>query len=157
MNNTPILEFKNNKEFQKYCKFYQHFLFLDDWFIKFKMVDKIDLPDNNDNYVRIDGQCLFDFNSKSAVISIVNKSLYDEEINSRTVVECVIIHELLHLKVEYWKNSLSISDNEDMFGLLNHQYMEQMAKSILMLRYNLDYDYFMGEDNGEKEKTTNNT
>ena len=147
-NKLPITSFSSEEEFQKCCRYYQHLLFLDDWFIKYKMVDSIETEYDG----TVDGQCSFDYNNKSATIEIVNKSTFYDETNTKLNVECVIIHELLHLKVEYWNNSNIFDKSCSLESTLNHQYMEQMAKSILMARYNLDYNYFLEEyDEEEKE------
>lgn len=142
MSKKPIEIFKEDEQFQKCCKEWQHRLFLDDWFIKFTMVD--DIISFGDG--EADGVCEYNFNNKEAVIKIYNGKDIEEHSICKTCAEQVIIHELLHLKQEYITERETFEiDNNNFHEYIAHQSTEMMAKTLLMVKYNLDYDYFLKE------------
>ena len=142
---SPIIRFKSNEQFQKCCKEWQHRLFLDSWFIKFVLTDKI--IEYEDGTV-LDGENAFNYNNKEARITIFNGT-YDfddkEYVNvTKQIAELVVIHELLHIKEEYLLDKDIINKDVEGHQKYNaHQSLESMAKTLLMTKYNLDYTYFM--------------
>lgn len=138
----PIETFKSNEQFQKCCKEWQHKLFLDDWFIKFELTEE-ELHMEEDT---LDGMCEFNFNNKEAKIVIFNGKYVSDDTIMRQIGELTVIHELLHIKAEYLSDMDIVGkENETFHKYIYHQSIETMAKSLLMVKYNLDYDYFMGE------------
>lgn len=136
----PIKVFNSEEQFIDCCKYWQHKLFLDDWIIKFKMTkDKLYQDD-----ILLHGLCEFNFDSKEAIITIFTGKYSSDESISDTIGELTIIHELLHLKNEYIQIKDIIKEEPHTFyKCTNHQSLEVMAKSLLMVKYNLDYDYFV--------------
>ena len=72
MKNKPIEYFQNDKEFQKCAKEWQHKLFLDDWFIKFELVDG-ELYLDNEEETEVYGYCTRNFENHEALIRIAHK------------------------------------------------------------------------------------
>lgn len=138
----PIEYFKSEEQFKKCCKDWQHKLFLDDWFIKFELTEEeMQLDDNI-----LDGMCEFNFNNKEAKIKIFNGKYESDDVIMKQVGELTLIHELLHIKLEYLSDVDIIGKESETFHkYIFHQSIETMAKSLLMAKYNLDYDYFMGD------------
>lgn len=145
----PIIKFKNNEEFQKIAHYLQHILFLDDWFIKFELVDS---PIDTSEELGIDteamGLCTYDYGNHEAVIKVQNcANAEDEILVSSNIALLDLIHEKLHLKEEY----ISLSDcykdiddkDTDIDKVHKHMYLEKMAKSIFMALTGVDKDFFM--------------
>ena len=58
------------------------------------------------------------------------------------MAELTLVHELLHIKFEYISDEDVVGDLPKVHQSLLHQGVESMAKSLIMAKYNLDYDYF---------------
>ena len=141
MSKKPIETFKSDEQFQSCCRDWQHKLFLDDWFIKFELTeDEISYEEE----LLLDGICEFNFNNKEAKIKVFNGKYKDVDNVVKQICELTIIHELLHIKLEYIRDiDILGSENDTLGKYIKHQATESMAKSLLMAKYNLDYDYFM--------------
>jgi hypothetical protein len=137
MSKQPIMKFKNEEELIKLGKYYQHRLFLDDWIIKFKIATYLE-----DSYGNICcGLTISNSMIKEATISIDNDYKPRDYELSREPVELTLLHEILH--VFYPTQPQSTSTFEGAFYQNTmHAKIESMAKSILMIKYNLDFDWF---------------
>lgn len=137
----PIELFKSDRQFQEYAKWWQHKLFLDSWFIVFHLASE-DIVDETGERV-VSGLCEYDFTNKEASITICNTTENDEGSVLRNISELNLIHELLHLKNEY---ILAVENPEDrsFHKYIAHQGLEEMAKTLLRVKYNLDCNYFLG-------------
>lgn len=141
MSKKPIEIFKSEEQFKDCCKYWQHILFLDNWFIRFEMVDE---PINLDGDI-LYGVCEFNYLNKEAVIRIFNGRFDadDSRIVCKECAELTVIHELLHLREEYISEiDIGCSDTRTFHEYMFHQGIETMAKTLLMTRYSLGYDYF---------------
>jgi len=111
-------------------------LFLEDWVIKAKIVspDEMELED-------VCGENCFNIENKCCVIRILDKKYYGDRI-MKYCAEKILVHELLHCKY----NWLSAPDTMEgkYFDTLEHSLLEQMAKSLIMAKYGLTIDYFVG-------------
>lgn len=133
----PIMQFKSEKEAKQCLKEWQHRLFLDDWIIKIVLCSEDKMLLKN-----CSGENEFERVSKSAVIRINN---FENDSKDNYIVkicdECVLVHELLHCKYNWIKTkpndieSIYYNDRE-------HQMLEEMAKSFLMAKYNIDFKWF---------------
>lgn len=143
MNNKPIEHFKNNKEFQACAKYWQHKLFLDDWFIKFELVDnELYMEDDTLHENLLFGICYKNHENHDALIQISNKESL-QGYCTRNIEELTLIHELLHCLIFPLGVDKEKSSYESVYMELdNHIKLEQISKSLLMAKYNLDYDYF---------------
>ena len=146
MEDKPIELFKNEKQFQKCCRWWQHKLFLDNWFIIFVMTDQLLKESDGVNERLISGMCEYEFNNKEATITICNTKESDDVNFMRNISELTVIHELLHLKNEYLVD-LDNPEDKNFHQYIAHQGLEEMAKTLLMTKYNLDYNYFLGSGN----------
>ena len=141
MKNKPIEYFQNDKEFQKCAKEWQHKLFLDDWFIKFELIEQEIYADDKES--KLYGYCQRIWENHEAVIRISHVK-GTNGIVTKGIEELTLIHELLHCKLF----PLEVDDDHSSYEglsleLQNHIHIEQLAKSLLMAKYNLDYNYFM--------------
>ena len=140
MTKKPIECFKTNEQFQECCRWWQHKLFLDDWFIKFELTtDKLEVPEEGGI---LSGACNYIFNNREANIIVSNTNEYDGESPVRNIAELTVVHELLHLKNGY--NCEFDAEEKTFHNYIVHQELEAMAKTLIMIKYGVDYNYFLG-------------
>ena len=117
-------------------------LFLTDWVIEAKLAKKITEPKTGDE---LNGRIEFSFDNNAAFIWVLEKETYEDgyEGMSKFCAELALVHELLHLKMNW------LHPPESMEGLymdsMEHQNLEKMAKSLMMVKYGLDFKWFMPE------------
>ena len=141
----PISVFKNEEQFLACAKDWQHKLFLDNWNIEFRLTnDCIKVVDNESGIENILwGFNAYTFENSNAVITVFNgKTIESDDDTSKNMAELTLVHELLHIKLEYISDEDVIGDLPKIHQSLLHQGVESMAKSLIMTKYNLDYDYF---------------
>lgn len=135
--NTPIMEFENEGQLQDCIEEWKKVLFLHDWIIKGSIVD--DLVD--DDGVKLIGHNEFQVVNKCSVIRLQKPN---EEVKSTIVKYCAeetLVHELLHCKYSWIvKDSSSIEAVH--YNTLEHGLIEQMAKSLIMAKYDLPFEWF---------------
>lgn len=130
----PIMEFKNNQELNECLKEWKERLFLCNWNIKAQLV--------HGEYIQgLGGLCEMQWENSCALISIRYANEIPEGIEKEPH-EKILVHELLHCKffgVE--QNNATI---ESVFwDTIQHQLLEQMAKSLIMSKYNIPYEWFL--------------
>lgn len=129
MRRQPIMKF-NKELLQKLLSYWKRKLFLDDWIIHARLVP----PEEINGYA---GKNIFTFVDKSSSILIADIPLKDrEEFVSKVCDECTLVHELLHCKYNFLEDEGTYED------VLEHQKLEQMAKTLIMVKYNLPYSWF---------------
>lgn len=137
-----IKEVFNTKEELNECmKWWQEKLFLTDWIIKARICEPCDFKDEGNM-----GENSFDMVNKCCIIRILDKKYYGNDRIMRYCAEKVLVHELLHLKYNWIANEGSYEGKY--VDVMEHGLLEQMAKSLIMAKYNLTLDYF---ENGEVE------
>lgn len=132
----PIEEFTSQLMLNVCLDEWKKTLFLEDWIIKARVVDSDELILEN-----VCGENEFDITNKCCVIRIMNKKDYGNRV-MKYCAEKILVHELLHCKY----NWLSAPDTMEgkYFDELEHSLLEQMAKSLIMAKYGLKFDYFVG-------------
>lgn len=136
-NSTPIMEFETEEQLQACIEAWKKVLFLQDWIIKGKLVDE--LYDDNGN--ELAGNNNFQVANNCSLIQIVRAN---EDIKSRIVKYCAevtLVHELLHCKYN-WTAKCSDSIEYAYYENMEHSLIEQMAKSLIMVKYNLPFEWF---------------
>lgn len=134
---NPIMEFESEDQLQACIEEWKKVLFLQDWIIKGKLVEE--LFDDNDN--ELAGSNSFQVTNKCGLIQIVKAN---EDNKSRIVKYCAeatLVHELLHCKYN-WTSKCSDSIEYAYYDNLEHSLIEQMAKSLIMTKYNLTFEWF---------------
>ena len=130
----PIIKFKDEKEAQKYLKEWQKRLFLDDWVIKISLVDEID--DEEECSGKVDYRREY-LTAQIRILKTINENAICKHCH-----EHILVHELLHLIIPQTDNYETI---ETLYWNENqHQTMEKMARSLIMAKYNLDFNWFKG-------------
>lgn len=137
----PIETFKSDEEFQKIARDYQHKLYLDDWNIEFKLTDTILYQDDMELW----GMCAYNFENSYATIYVFNGKLKQSgDCQSKNCAELTLLHELLHIRLEYITDEDTVGKVPPLEMALKHRAIESMAKSILMFKYDVSYEYFCG-------------
>lgn len=133
----PVLEFKSNDEARRALKEWQHRLYLDDWIIEVRMVDPTELDEEC-------GTMNFNLVHKSAVIRIAR---LNDDVKSRIVRvsnEKTLVHELLHLKYNWVARDDSYEGKY--VDVCEHANLEQMARSLIMAKYDIGPEWFDNTD-----------
>ena len=136
-NVNPIMEFTSEEQLQSCIEEWKKILFLQDWVIKGKLVEEL----YNDSGAELAGDNNFQITNKCSLIQIVKAS---EDVKSRIVKYCAeatLVHELLHCKYN-WTVKSSDSIEYAYYDNLEHSLIEQMAKSLIMVKYNLPFEWF---------------
>lgn len=133
----PIIEFADEAQANECLKEWQTRLFLTDWIITVELHDLDRMPDGRNL-----GYCTHYETTQVAHITIAR--LTEQQASGELYRPCherVLIHELMHCK------RLSFSSNTETveqatFYESEHTHIEQMAKSLLMAKYNIGLDWF---------------
>lgn len=128
----PIFDFKNQETLDKYLKEWQERLMLTNWIINAKIVEPSEIQ-------RYGGWCDFQYSNSCAMIKIAEYD-YNNDYVMKQPHELVLVHELLHCVF------MNLSREDTIEGVYyaekQHQTLERIAKSLIMAKYNLAYDWF---------------
>lgn len=126
--------FGSKEELNTCLKWWQEKLFLTDWIIKARICEPCDFQ--NEDCM---GENSFDMVNKCCVIRILDKKYYGDRI-MKYCAEKVLVHELLHCKYNWLANDGSYEGKY--VDVTEHGLLEQMAKSLIMAKYDVNLDYF---------------
>lgn len=130
----PKMYFENREEADKCLAEWKARLFLSDWNIKLFFDTHLD--DNNSGLSEVIWTL-----SCGKITMLCKGELEKEDYISKQPQEQILIHELLHFKYLIVENrNATIEDVH--YSENQHQLLEQMAKSLYMTKYNLDYEWF---------------
>ena len=133
----PIMEFKNIQQAYECLREWQERLFLTDWLIKINLIDTNTIELNEKE---CSGTIIMTFENKCATMNIV---CLTDDARNRIIKVCheqILIHELLHLKYN-WIEPTGAYESKYVDDI-EHQLLEQMAKSLLMSKYGLPFEWF---------------
>ena len=134
---SPIMDFESDSQLQECIEEWKKILFLQDWTIKGMLVDAL----CNDDEEELAGLNNFQVSNKCSLIKIVRAN---EDNTSRIVKYCAeatLVHEMLHCKYN-WAQKCSDSIEYAYYDCLEHGLIEQMAKSLIMVKYDLPFEWF---------------
>lgn len=130
--------FDSQEKLNKCLKWWQNKLFLNDWIIKAVVCSPDEFKEKE-----CCGENEFDMVNKCCVIRIMDKKYYGDRI-LKYCAEKILVHELLHCKYNW------ISNENTYDGVyvdtVEHGLLEQMAKSLIMAKYDLDFEYFADKE-----------
>ena len=132
---SPIMRFESQQQLEESLAEWQSRLLLSDWIIKVKLVKPEDLER--------DGKQLGGFNSHVDTLMSSEISIADGDFPDSVTKVCAeesLVHELLHLKLPMFIVDGSIESCLYNDGV--HATIEQLAKSLLMAKYNLSLSWF---------------
>ncbi len=126
--------FNSKEELYEYLTWWQEKLFLTDWIIKASICLPEDFITKN-----CCGENEFEIENKTCVIRILHPKYYGNRI-MKYCAEKILVHELLHCKYNWIANNDSYEGKY--VDVMEHSLLEQMAKSLIMAKYDLSLDYF---------------
>lgn len=133
--NEPIMKF-DETTLQESLDYWVEKLFLTDWVIHAKIVPPDEVQGDS-------GRNEFKFVIKSSLIKIADVT--DEEraeFITKSCDEYTLIHELLHLKYNWLEAEDGGTYQQVYVDAIEHQLLDQMAKTLLMTKYNLPFSWF---------------
>ena len=131
----PVIRFESEGQAVACLKEWQERLFLDDWIIKVKLCRLCDMRDSENA-----GENEYQAGSKRSLIRIATD--YDgEDFIEKICHEKILVHELLHCKYN-WVFINAGNYVEAYFDTADHALLEQMAKSLIMAKYGLAFEWF---------------
>ena len=137
----PKCVFADLKEAKMYLREWQERLFLQDWIIS------LEFDDSMEPLATI---CATD-SLNVADIKMVSCETYGDICKQlKFCHEKILVHELLHIALRIPSND-EVQDNQVctheviMFDALMHQRVEKMAKSLIMAKYNIGFDWFRND------------
>jgi hypothetical protein len=134
--NEPIMVFKNQSQLTASLKEWQKRLGLNDWEIKAIIDDMDECP-----YRGVD--CTHLAVEKSAIIRIhkddCNIELRDIKVR-KSPQELTLVHELLHCKMSILEHPNSAEGQSVYY--IEHTAIEDIAKALIMAKYNITLDWF---------------
>ena len=126
--------FNSEEELNECLKWWQEKLFLTDWVIKVRISEPCDFIIEDSV-----SENEFDMVDKCCVIRILDQKYYGDRI-MKYCAEKVLVHELLHCKYNWLAYEESYEGKY--VDVMEHGLLEQMAKSLIMAKYDLSFDYF---------------
>lgn len=132
---TPIMQFDTTEQAYKCLQEWQEKLFLQDWTIKLLLASPEEM-----NMQEVCGENNYQIENKCCVIKILKPEYYGDRI-TKYCAEQILIHELLHCKYNWCERNYD-SIEVVYYDTLEHALIEQMAKSLLMAKYNLKFEWF---------------
>jgi hypothetical protein len=153
----PTKIFHNLKEAYDCLAYWKKVLFLEHWIISIKLCedDDEDLIEDGEGGKALFGKNMFVMENNSCLIKIRKYSIEEEDSIVKYSDELTLVHELLHLKYN-WTAKRTDSIEYIYYETLEHQLIEQMAKSLIMAKYNLTFDWFINfklfDDESEEVK-----
>jgi hypothetical protein len=129
----PILEFDDDDIATECLKEWQDRLYLNDWIISF---NPHVLPDDDTDYY---GQAVLNYVNKTATINIIKPTMKFKCKLTKFCAEHCLVHELLHLKYDMPEDKEFLSLY---FEHEQHMLLEQMSRSLIMVKYNLSRSWF---------------
>ena len=135
MDDVPIRAYGSKEQLEESLTYWKEKLFLQDWIIKVKICSKSDFDDQNSM-----GENNFCQVNKCAFIKILDPKDYDSDCIMWYCAEKILVHELLHCRYNWIKPPDSV---EGIFwNTSEHAFLEQMAKSLIMVKYRVGLEYF---------------
>ena len=138
MHNEPIRRFRDLDHAKQLLAEWQERLFLQHWIIKLDLENEPVVHDGN----RLLGLWSGAISQHECDIKLFNGD--DEFVDESCIkwsAEHVLVHELLHCKYNFLNLDLNFSSNK-YFDLHEHALIEQMAKSLIMAKYDIKFDWF---------------
>ncbi len=136
----PIEVFETQESLDICLKWWQEKLLLNDWIIKARMVLKSEMINED-----AQGENSFIHERKAAVIRILKKEeMESDTVSNRTLRHCdeqILVHELLHCLYD-WMSPSSGTYEAVYHEEMEHQRLDSLAKTLIMVKYNLPLSYF---------------
>lgn len=136
MKSKPIIAFESEEQMVQCAKEWKKRLFLDNWCIGIKFAHESEMSKNGRA-----GESEVHWENMEGTIYILYPQDLPEFFNN-TSQEEALIHELLHFKyMGFFQNGSSTIEGV-YYDVMQHQLLEQMARSLFLAKYDLPSDWF---------------
>lgn len=145
---SPIMEFENQNQLNECLKWWQDKLQLNDWIISAYLNDEILYNNEKEECLGlhksdyVQKNSYIDISTYKAIQEYLEKE--DSSINYKVCHELILVHELLHVKIPMFENEDSSIGNV-FYEINQHALIESLAKTLIMAKYDLDFDWFKVE------------
>ena len=130
------MEFENIEQAYECLKEWQTRLFLNDWIIKLNIIQLSEM-----SVIELAGENDYQEINRCAVISIGSLTENSKNRIGKANQELTLVHELLHCKFVLTDGAKDTVDARFMVNY-EHVLVEQIAKSLIMAKYNLPFEWF---------------
>jgi hypothetical protein len=140
----PVIIFQDDDQFMEYLRYWQNNLFLNDWIIKGKLCsfDELNNPENPDKSI-IHGDNSINVTCKTAYIRVLGELPNYDNI-AKFCAEKTLLHQLLRCKYAWMDH-----DPDQYADCYVHEcelaLLEQMAKTLIMVKYELPFEFFYND------------
>jgi hypothetical protein len=132
----PIMEFESDEQAQTCAEWWIRKLFLNNWLIRVRMVGLNEM--GHDRW----GENEMYLEESTSEIRILKKE-YCGNMSVKHCAEAILVHELLHCKNHFAGFSGKNPIVEALYmDKAEHSLLEQMAKTLIMVKYGLDFAWF---------------
>ena len=137
----PIEVFQSQTELNECLRWWQDKLCMNDWIISAAIVPVSEMDDKDDQ-----GENHMIHTRKVAEIRILKKEDMPEDSTARKFLrhcdEQILVHELLHCLYDWMDPGINATYEGVYIDEIEHQKLDQLAKSMIMVKYNLPLSYF---------------
>lgn len=133
MNKEPVIQFKSQKELEECAMYWINKLLLDRHFIVVIFVPKEEISGSQ-------GETKNTPDQEIALVRIADTVDFGDSEYVKICQELTLVHELLHIK--YSLLTFPTNYEGQIAEYEEHKNLEQMAKSLLMVKYDISYDWF---------------
>lgn len=138
MMTEPIMTFKDNAQLRECMLWWKERLFLHDWSISAVLSD--DVHEEGEEK-QLAGLNTFQIIHMTSFIQINTKEPGNMPTSiARTCQENTLVHELLHLRMNWLE--APYNHEGSYYEALEHQKIEQFARSLILAKYQLPPDWF---------------
>lgn len=137
---NPILPteyYTSQEQLDEDLRYWKKKLFLDNWIITARVCSLSDFNDKDSI-----GENIFCMVNQCSDIKIIDPKDFPETSLMKYCGEKILVHELLHCKYNWLTYVGEGSYEQVYFKTKDHALLEEMAKSLIMTKYNLDLNYF---------------
>lgn len=132
-----IEEFKSQEQLNTCLRWWKKRLYLDSWNIRAVVTDEI-------NYGCGEQEDVVGLNtlvpeSEQSFIQIISRDMFEGGVE-KYCAEKILVHELLHCKYAFLENGSTYEGKY--LEVMEHRLLEQMARTLILVKYGLKMDYF---------------
>lgn len=138
----PIEVFQSQAQLDECLKWWQDRLCMNDWILTASICGREDMDSVDDQ-----GENLMIHARKVAEIRILKKTdMPNDSVAKRFLRHCdeqILVHELLHCLYDWMDPGNNPSYEGTYLDEIEHQKLDTMAKSLIMVKYDLPLSYFI--------------
>lgn len=136
MQDNPIMVFENIEQAYECLDWWKSKLHLEHWVIHLAIIPYFESPLDS-TYM---GKCISDHVNNCGMIYLASHETLSENCIMTLCDEKVLVHELLHLRYPSIVDSTNYASAY--MDIEEHRKIEELAKSLIMVKYDLPFSWF---------------